>query len=62
MEINPSDLIYIENELHMSHEELLCIIIYYRKREIEEAAFRIENQNALTAMAKDYQAIKTKCS
>jgi hypothetical protein len=60
MAMNPSDVIYIEKELHMSHEELLCIIIDYRKSEIEEAAFRIENQNALTAMAKDYQSIKAK--
>lgn len=57
--MNPSDVIYIEKELHMSHEELLDIIIDYRKREREEAAFRIENQNALTAMAKDYQILKT---
>jgi len=60
MAMNPLDVIYIEKELHMSCEELLCIIIDYRKREIEEAAFRIENQNALTAMAKDYQSIKAK--
>jgi len=58
--MNPSDIIYVEKELHMSQEELLSIIIDYRKREREEASFRIENQNALTAMAKDYQALKTK--
>ena len=58
MIINPSDVIYIEKELHMSREELLSIIVDYRKREREEIAFRIENQNALTAMARDYQAIK----
>ena len=58
--MNPSDAIYVEKEIHMSHEELLLIIIDYRKRERDEAAYRIENQNALTAMAKDYQSIKAK--
>jgi len=58
--MNPSDLIYVEKELHMSREELLLIIVDYRKRGAEEAAYRIENQNALTAMAKDYQALKAK--
>lgn len=58
--MNPSDMVYVEKELHMSHEELLGIIIDYRKREREEAAFRIENQNALTAMAKDYQILTAK--
>ena len=53
-------VVYVEKELHMSREELLKIIADYRKRECEEEAFRIENQNALTAMAKDYQALKTK--
>jgi len=54
------DAVYIEKELLMSREELLRIIADYRKRECEEAAFRIENQNALTAMAKDYQELKKK--
>ena len=54
------DAVYIEKELLMSREELLKIIADYRKRECEEAAFRIENQNALTAMAKDYQELKKK--
>jgi hypothetical protein len=58
--MNPADVIYIKKELHMSREGLLGIIIDYRKRESEEAAYRIENQNALTAMAKDYQALKEK--
>ena len=58
--LSPSDVFYVEKELHMSLEELLIIIIYYRKRELEESAFRVENQNALTAMAKDYQALKAK--
>jgi hypothetical protein len=58
--MDPSEAIYIEKELHMPHEELLGIIIDYRKKEFEYAAFRIENQNALTAMAKDYQALKAK--
>jgi len=54
------DAVYIEKELNMSREELLGIIIDYRKKEYEEAAFRIENQNALTVMARDYQALKAK--
>jgi hypothetical protein len=58
--MNPSDMLYVEKELNMSREELLIIIANYRKREREEEAFRIENQNALTAMAKDYQALKAK--
>ena len=58
--MNPQDVIYVEKELHMSHGELLNIIIHYRKKESEEVAFRIENQNALTAMAKDYQVLKAK--
>jgi len=58
--MDPSDVTYVEKELNMSHGELLGIIIDYRKRECEETAFRIENQNALTAMAKDYQALKVK--
>ena len=56
--MNPQDVIYVEKELHMSHGELLDIIVHYRKKECEEVAFRIENQNALTAMAKDYQVLK----
>ena len=56
--MNPQDVIYVEKEQHMSHGELLDIIVHYRKKECEEVAFRIENQNALTAMAKDYQALK----
>ena len=58
--LDSCDIIYVEKELNMSREELLAIIADYRKGEREEAAFRIENQNALTAMAKDYQAIKAK--
>jgi hypothetical protein len=58
--LDSNDAIYVEKELHMSREELLIIIADYRKRECEEAAYRMENQNALTAMAKDYQAIKAK--
>ena len=58
--LDTNDEIYLEKELHMPRDELLRIIAYYRKREREEAAFRIENQNALTAMAKDYQALKMK--
>ena len=58
--LDPVDVIYVEKELNMSREELLAIIVDYRRREHEEAAFRIENQNALTAMAKDYQALKSK--
>lgn len=58
--MNPNDILFIEKELHMSKDELLKIIVAYRKQEAEEAAFRIENQNALTAMAKDYQSLKNK--
>ena len=58
--LEPSDAKYVNKELGMSHEELLLIIIDYRKREHEEAAYRIENQNALTAMAKEYQSLKAK--
>jgi len=58
--LDSCDVIYVEKELNMSREELLAIIADYRKREREDAAFRIENQNALTAMAKDYQALKAK--
>ena len=58
--LNPSDIIHVEKELDMPREELLAIIADYRKREREERAFRIENQNALTVMAKDYQALKAK--
>jgi septal ring factor EnvC (AmiA/AmiB activator) len=58
--MDANDAAYVEKELLMSREELLRIIADYRKREREDAAFRIENQNALTAMAKDYQALKEK--
>ena len=58
--LDSSDVIYVEKELNMSREELLAIIADYRKREREDAAYRIENQNALTAMAKDYHAIKAR--
>jgi len=58
--MDANDAVYVEDELLMSREELLKIIADYRKRECEETAFRIENQNALTAMAKDYQALKKK--
>ena len=58
--LDSSDVIYVEKELNMSREELLAIIAEYRKREREDAAYRIENQNALTAMAKDYQALKAR--
>ena len=58
--MDANDAAYVEKELLMSREELLKIIADYRKREFEEAAFRIENQNALTAMAKDYQVLKNK--
>ena len=58
--LDSCDVIYVEKELNLAREELLAIIADYRKREREEAAFRIENQNALTAMAKDYQSLKAK--
>ena len=58
--LDSCDVIYVEKELNMPREELLAIIAGYRKKEREEAAFHIENQNALTAMAKDYQALKAK--
>ena len=56
--MNPSDIIFVEKELHMSNDELLAIIADCRRRESEESAFRLENQRALTAMAKDYQLLK----
>jgi len=58
--MDTNDVAYVEKELLMSREGLLKIIADYRRRENEEAAYRIENQNALTAMAKDYQALKKK--
>lgn len=51
------DFRYIEKELNKSREELLEIIVALKKQADKDAVYRIENERALTAMAKDYQNI-----
>ncbi|MCD7896191.1 MAG: IS66 family transposase [Planctomycetaceae bacterium] len=47
----------IEKEQNMSREQLLDVILDLKKKAAEEEAYRAENSLALTAMAKEYQAL-----
>lgn len=51
------DLKYIEKEWNKSRDELLEIVVALKKQADKDAVYRIENERALTAMAKDYQKI-----
>ena len=51
------DLRYIEKELNKSSDELLEIVVALKKQADRDAIYRIENERALTAMAKEYQNI-----
>lgn len=51
------DLRYIQKELNKSRDELLEIVVALKKQADKDAIYRIENERALTAMAKDYQNI-----
>ncbi len=46
---------HIEKELDKPREELLETILGLRKQAAMDSAYRIENERAMTAMAKDYQ-------
>lgn len=54
------DLRYIEKELNKSRDELLEIVVALKKQADRDAIYRIENERALTAMAKDYQNITSR--
>jgi len=51
------DLKYIEKERNKSRDELLETVVALKKQSDKDAVYRIENERALTAMAKDYQNI-----
>ncbi len=56
--MTPEESRMLTNELDMSREQLLMIILELRKKLADQEAWRSENSMALTAMAKDYQSLK----
>lgn len=62
--MTPEEARMIEKEQHMSRDELLMVILAFKKKEMEDNAYRneaeaykIENTRAISAMQKDYNAV-----
>lgn len=60
MNFTPDDLKLIENELLMSRDELLAVILEDRRRALDRTNYRIENDRVLEIMSRDYRALETK--
>lgn len=60
MNFTPEDLKLIENELLMPRDELLAVILEYRRKDADERHYRIENGRVLEIMSKDYKALEAR--
>ncbi|MCD8300670.1 MAG: IS66 family transposase [Clostridiales bacterium] len=60
--MTPEEERLVHDELNMSREQLLMVILGLRRRSAEQECWRNENSRAITAMAKDYQTLKAEAA
>ncbi len=56
--MTPEELEMIKDELHMTREQLLMVILDLRKKAAEDDAARIENSQAILVMSRDYRKLQ----
>ena len=57
--MSAEDMLFIQNELNKSRDELLELIVVLRKQLLEYQSYMTENSSAITAMSRDYQKLLT---
>lgn len=57
--MTPEEARMIRDELKMSREELLMVILALKKKATEEEAYRIENADIIKTMSKEYQSLQS---